>query len=47
MERAQNEESEQKEFKILLTKQIELKNNNDLLTVINRIANDFNSFITY
>jgi site-specific DNA recombinase len=44
MERVQNQESEQKEFKILLTKQIELKNSNDLLPVINRIANDFNAF---
>ena len=43
MERVQNQESEQKEFKILLTKQIELKNYNDLLPVINHIANDFNS----
>lgn len=44
MKRVQNQESEHKEFKILLTNQIELKNNNDLLPVINRIANDFNSF---
>lgn len=44
MKRVQNQESEQKEFKITLTNQIELKNNNDLLPVINRIANDFNAF---
>ncbi len=44
MERVQYEESEKKEFKKLLTKQIELKNCNDLLPLINRIANDFNSF---
>lgn len=44
MNRIQSQESEQREFKILLTKQIELKNNNDLLPVINRIAIDFNSF---
>src|SRR5699024_3989038 len=44
MERVQNQESEQKEFKILLTKQIELKNNNDLLPAINCIANNFNAF---
>jgi len=42
MNRVQNQESEQKEFIKLLTKQIELKNNNDLLPVINRIAYDFN-----
>ena len=44
MKRVQNQESEQKEFKILLTKQIELKKNSDLLPVINRITSDFNSF---
>ncbi|WP_146553783.1 recombinase family protein [Rummeliibacillus sp. SL167] len=44
MNRVQNQEIEQKEFKILLTKQIELKNNNDLLPVISHIANDFNAF---
>ncbi|PAE27144.1 hypothetical protein CHI07_20905 [Paenibacillus sp. 7884-2] len=44
MNRVQNQESEQKEFITLLTRQIELKNNNDLLPVINRIANGFNSF---
>ncbi|GEN31167.1 site-specific DNA recombinase [Cerasibacillus quisquiliarum] len=45
MKRIQNQESEQKEFKILLTKQIEIKNSSDdLLPVINHIANDFNSF---
>lgn len=44
MKRVQNQESEQKEFITLLTRQVELKNNNDLLPVINRIANDFNSF---
>lgn len=44
MKRIQNQEKEQKEYKILLTKQIELKNNNDLLPVINHITNDFNSF---
>ncbi|GIO22308.1 recombinase family protein [Oceanobacillus sp. J11TS1] len=44
MKRVQNQESEQKEFITLLTRQVELKNNNDLLPVIKRIANDFNSF---
>lgn len=44
MERVQNEESEKKEFKKLLTKQIELKNSNDLLSLINHISNDLNSF---
>lgn len=44
MNRVQKQESEQKEFKILLTNQIELKNNNDLLPVISHIAKDFNSF---
>src|SRR5699024_11684696 len=44
MKRIQNQESEQKEFKILLKKQIEIKNSSDdLLPVINHIANDFNS----
>nr|WP_289039584.1 recombinase family protein [uncultured Allobacillus sp.] len=43
MKRIQNQESEQKEFITILTRQIELKNNNDLLPVINSIANDFNS----
>ena len=44
MKRIQKQEKEQKEYKILLTNQVELKNKNDLLPVINHITNDFNSF---
>ncbi len=47
MGRVQNEEKEQKEIKILLKKQINLKNNNNLSPIINCIANDFNSFYNF